>query len=87
MNSNDVSAPPEEQDVITRLYAKVSALEIVTGVLIGRLSEADPEVREDVRRDVDATLAGLPIDGPSEELIAGEIRRAAGALLSVSFGG
>ena len=86
MNTND-PAPPDDQDVITRLYSKVSALEIVTGVLIGRLSEADPEVREDVRRDVDAVLAGLPIDGTSEEAIAGEIRRAVEALLSVSLGG
>ena len=32
---------PEPLDEFTRLHAKLSALEIVLGVLIGRLSEED----------------------------------------------
>ncbi|GJE58056.1 hypothetical protein [Methylobacterium trifolii] len=73
----------EPLDAVSRLYAKMVAMEIVMGVLIGRLSEEDPEVREDVRRDVDVLLADLPVDGASEELIADEVRRAAQMLTSV----
>ena len=73
----------EPLDAVSRLYAKVLAVEIVMGVLIGRLSEEDPEVREDVKRDVAVLLADMPIDGASEELIAAEVRRAAEALTSV----
>ena len=73
----------EPLDAVSRLYAKMLAMEIVMGVLIGRLSEEDPEVREDVKRDVAVLLADMPIDGASEELIAGEVRRAAEALTSV----
>jgi hypothetical protein len=82
MNEND----PEPLDDFTRLHAKMSALEIVVGVLVGRLSEENPEIREDVRRDVAVILADLPIDGPSEELITAEVKRAAEVLLSVSIG-
>ena len=78
-NAND----EEPLDDLSRLYAKMVALEIVMGVLIGRLSEEDPEVREDVKRDVAVILADMPIDGRSEELIAAEVRRAADALTSV----
>lgn len=77
---------PEPLDDFTRLHAKLSALEIVLGVLIGRLSEENPEIREDVKRDVAAILSDMPIDGPSEEMIADEVRRAAGVLTSVSIG-
>jgi hypothetical protein len=77
---------PEPLDEFTRLHAKLSALEIVLGVLIGRLSEENPEIREDVKRDVAAILSDMPIDGPSEEMIAGEVRRAAAVLTSVSIG-
>lgn len=73
----------EPLDAVSRLYAKMLAMEIVMGVLIGRLSEEDPEVREDVKRDVAVLLADMPIDGPSEEMIAAEVRRAAEALTSV----
>ncbi|MCJ2014984.1 hypothetical protein [Methylobacterium sp. J-076] len=82
MNAND----PEPLDDFTRLYAKMTAMEIVLGVLIGRLSEENPEVREDVKRDVAVILAELPIGGPSEELIATEVKRAAGVLTNVSVG-
>ena len=82
MNSND----PAEMDDFIRLHAKMSALEIVLGVLIGRLSEENPEIREDVKRDVAVILAAMPIDGPSEELIAAEVKRAASVLTSVSIG-
>lgn len=82
MNAND----PEPVDDFTRLHAKISALEIVLGVLIGRLSEENPEVREDVKRDVAVILGDLPIDGPSEEMIATEVKRAADVLTSVSIG-
>ncbi len=41
MNTND----PEPLDDFTRLYAKMTAMEIVLSVLIGRLSEENPEVR------------------------------------------
>ncbi|WP_449410074.1 hypothetical protein [Methylobacterium komagatae] len=82
MNEND----PGEVDDFTRLHAKMSALEIVLGVLIGRLSEENPEIREDVKRDVAVILGDLPIDGPSEELIAAEVKRAADVLMSVSIG-
>lgn len=75
----------EPLDTVSRLYAKMVAMEIVMGVLIGRLSEEDPEVREDVKRDVAVLLADLPIDGRSEELIAAEVRRAADALTSVGI--
>lgn len=82
MNENET----EPLDDFTRLYAKLSALEIVVGALVGRLSEENPEVREDVRRDVAVILADLPIDGPSEELISAEVKKAAEILLSVSIG-
>ncbi|APT30299.1 hypothetical protein MCBMB27_01008 [Methylobacterium phyllosphaerae] len=77
---------PEPLDDFTRLHAKLSALEIVLGVLIGRLSEENPEIREDVKRDVAAILSDMPIDGPSEEMIAAEVCRAAAVLTSVSIG-
>jgi hypothetical protein len=77
---------PEPLDEFTRLHAKLSALEIVLGVLIGRLSEENPEIREDVKRDVAAILSDMPIDGASEEMIADEVRRAAAVLTSVSIG-
>lgn len=70
----------EPLDDVSRLYAKMVAMEVVMSVLIGRLSEEDPEVREDVKRDVAVILADMPIDGRSEELIAAEVRRAADAL-------
>ncbi|MCJ2026327.1 hypothetical protein [Methylobacterium sp. J-067] len=73
-------------DVFTGLHSKMSALEIVLGFLIGRLSEEIPEMREDVKRDVAVILGDLPIDGPSEELIAAEVKRAADVLTSVSIG-
>lgn len=73
----------EPLDTVSRLYAKMVAMEIVMGVLIGRLSEEDPEVREDVKRDVAVLLADMPIDGRSEAMIAAEVRRAADALTSV----
>ncbi|MCJ2057256.1 hypothetical protein MKL09_11895 [Methylobacterium sp. J-048] len=82
MNANE----PEPLDDFTRVHAKLSALEIVLGVLIGRLSEENPEIREDVKRDVAAILSDMPIEGPSEELIVTEVRRAAGLLTSVSIG-
>lgn len=82
MNSND----PEPLDDFTRLHAKMSAMEIVLGVLIGRLSEENPEIREDVKRDVAVILAELPLDGRSEELMAAEVKRAADVLTSVSIG-
>lgn len=82
MNTND----PDSLDDFTRLHAKMSAMEIVLGVLIGRLSEENPEVREDVKRDVAVILAELPLDGPSEELMAAEVKRAADVLTSVSIG-
>lgn len=82
MNENDT----DQLDDFSRLYAKMSALEIVVGVLIGRLSEENPEIREDVRRDVAVILADLPVDGPSEELISAEVKKAADVLLSVSIG-
>lgn len=82
MNENNA----EPLDDFSRLYAKMSALEIVMGVLIGRLSEENPEIREDVRRDVAVILADLPVDGPSEELISAEVKRAAEILTSVSIG-
>ena len=79
-----MSEPDDEPlDAVSRLYAKMLAMEIVMGALIGRLSEEDPEVREDVKRDVAVLLADMPIDGASEELIAAEVRRAAEALTSV----
>lgn len=81
MNENDL-----ELDDFTRLHAKMTALEIVMGVLIGRLSEENPEIREDVKRDVAVILSDLPIDGPSEELITAEVKRAAEILTSVSIG-
>lgn len=73
----------EPLDTVSRLYAKMVAMEIVMGVLIGRLSEEDPEVREDVKRDVAVLLADMPIDGRSEAMIAAEVRRAADVLTSV----
>lgn len=76
----------EPLDDFSRLHAKMSALEIVVGILIGRLSEENPEIREDVRRDVAVILADLPIDGPSEELITADVKKAADILLSVSIG-
>lgn len=79
MNAND----EEPFDAVSSLYAKMLAMEIVMGVLIGRLSEQDPEVREDVKRDVAVILADMPLDGPSEEAIAAKVRRAADALTSV----
>ncbi|KST60734.1 hypothetical protein AO398_12660 [Methylobacterium sp. GXS13] len=82
MNANE----PEPLDDFTRVHAKLSALEIVLGVLIGRLSEENPEIREDVKRDVAAILSDMPIEGPSEELIVTEVRRAAALLTSVSIG-
>jgi hypothetical protein len=82
MNANE----PEPLDDFTRVHAKLSALEIVLGVLIGRLSEENPEIREDVKRDVAAILFDMPIEGPSEELIVTEVRRAAELLTSVSIG-
>ncbi|WP_336490322.1 hypothetical protein [Methylobacterium nigriterrae] len=82
MNQND----RDELDPLSRLHAKMVALEIVLGVVIGRLSEDDPQVREDVRRDVDILLADLPIDGPSEAMISAEVRHAAERLLSVRVG-
>ena len=55
-------------------------------LFVGRLSEENPEIREDVKRDVAAILSDLPIDGPSEEMIAAEVCRAAAVLTSVSIG-
>ncbi len=81
---NENAADP--LDDFSRLHAKMSALEIVVGVLVGRLSEDNPEIREDVRRDVAVILADLPVDGPSEELITTEVKKAADVLLSVSIG-
>ena len=54
---------PEPLDEFTRLHAKLSALEIVLGVLIGRPSEENPEIREDVNPAVAATLSDLPVEG------------------------
>ena len=82
MNANEA----EPLDDFTRVHAKLSALEIVLGVLIGRLSEENPEIREDVKRDVAAILSDMPIEGASEELIVTEVRRAAELLTSVSIG-
>ena len=82
MNAND----PDAMDDFTRIHAKMSALEIVLGVLIGRLSEENPEIREDVKRDVAVILADMPIEGPSEELVAAEVRRVAEVLTSVRIG-
>lgn len=82
MNENDA----DELDPISQIQAKMVAIEIVLGVVIGRLSEDNPEVREDVRRDVDVLLADLPIDGPSEQLLGDAVRNAAGRLLSVRVG-
>ncbi len=79
MNTND----PEPLDDFTRLYAKMTAMEIVLSVLIGRLSEENPEVREDVKRDVAVILGELPLETPSEELMAAEVKRAADVLTSV----
>ena len=81
-----IANEPEPLDDFTRVHAKLSALEIVLGVLIGRLSEENPEIREDVKRDVAAILADMPVEGPSEELIVTEVRRAAELLTSVSIG-
>ncbi len=39
-----------------------------------------------MKRDVAAILSDLPIDGPSEDMIAAEVRRAAEVLTSVSIG-
>lgn len=80
MNETDDAAPLDD---LSRLYAKMVAMEVVVSVLIGRLSEDDPEVREDVKRDVAVLLADMPIDGRSEALIAAEVRRAAETLTSV----
>ncbi len=82
MNSND----PDDLDDMSRLNAKIVAMEIVLGALIGRLSEENPEVREDVRRDVSVLLADMAVGSEGEEQIVEEIRRAVGVLTSVSVG-
>ncbi|GJD58065.1 hypothetical protein [Methylobacterium dankookense] len=75
---------PEPLDEMTRLQAKFAAMEIVVGVLIGRLSEENPEIREDVKRDVSVILADMAGGSESEELVVAEVRRAAALLTSVS---
>ncbi|MDR7035996.1 MULTISPECIES: hypothetical protein [Methylobacterium] len=82
MNTND----PDTLDDLSRLHAKMVAMELVLGVLIGRLSEENPEVREDVKRDVSVLLADMAGGSPSEELIVEEVRRAADRLTSVAVG-
>jgi hypothetical protein len=75
---------PEPLDEMTRLQAKFAAMEIVVGVLIGRLAEENPEIREDVKRDVSVILADMAGGSESEELVVAEVRRAAALLTSVS---
>lgn len=82
MNSND----PDDLDDMSRLNAKIVAMELVLGVLIGRLSEENPEIREDVRRDVSVLLADMAGGSEGEEQIVEEVRRAVGVLTSVSVG-
>ena len=70
---------------MSRLQAKFAAMEIVLGVLIGRLAEENPEIREDVKRDVAVLLADMAGGSESEELVVAEVRRAAALLTSVSI--
>ncbi|AWN43645.1 hypothetical protein U8607_11185 [Methylobacterium durans] len=72
-------------DGMSRLQAKMVAMELVMGVLIARLSEENPEIREDVKRDVAVLLADMTGGSPSEELIVGEVRRAVAVMTSVSI--
>ncbi|MGU3537561.1 hypothetical protein [Methylobacterium sp. A54F] len=82
MNAND----PNALDDTSRLHAKMMAMELVIGILIGRLSEENPEIREDVRRDASVMLADMAGGTPSEELVVAEVRRGVEALTSVSVG-
>ncbi|AWN36945.1 hypothetical protein [Methylobacterium radiodurans] len=79
-------APDEALDEGSRLHAKIAALEIVLGVLIGRLSEENPEIREDVKRDVSVLLADMAGGSESEEMIVAEVRRATDVLTGVAIG-
>lgn len=76
---------PDPLDEMSRLQAKFAAMEIVLGVLIGRLAEENPEIREDVKRDVAVLLADMAGGSESEELVVAEVRRAAALLTSVSI--
>lgn len=88
--SSDRGAAREDADDplddASRLHAKLAALEIVLGVLIGRLSEENPEIREDVKRDVAVLLADMAGGSESEEMIVAEVRRAADVLTGVAIG-
>ncbi len=88
--SGDLDAPRDGQDDAldegSRLHAKIAALEIVLGVLIGRLSEENPEIREDVKRDVSVLLADMAGGSESEEMIVAEVRRAAHVITGVAIG-
>ena len=81
MNENDPGL-----DDVSRLHAKMVAMELVLGVLIGRLAEENPEVREDVRRDVAVLLADMAGGSESEDQVVDEIRRATDVLTSVAVG-
>ncbi len=81
MNENDPGL-----DDLSRLHSKMVAMELVLGVLIGRLAEENPEVREDVRRDVAVLLADMAGGSEGEDQIVDEIRRATDVLTSVSVG-
>lgn len=80
--TDDLSEPLDE---MSRLQAKFAAMELVLGVLIGRLAEENPEIREDVRRDVSVLLADMAGGSESEELVVAEVRRAVTLLTSVSI--
>lgn len=80
--TEDLTDPLDE---MSRLQAKFAAMEIVLGVLIGRLAEENPEIREDVKRDVAVLLADMAGGSESEELVVAEVRRAAALLTSVSI--
>jgi hypothetical protein len=88
--SSDRDGPEGGQDDAldegSRLHAKIAALEIVLGVLIGRLSEENPEIREDVKRDVSVLLADMAGGSESEEMIVAEVRRATDVLTGVAIG-
>lgn len=81
MNQNDPGL-----DDLSRLHAKMVALELVLGVLVGRLSEDNPEIREDVRRDVSVLLADMAGGSEGEEQVVAEVRRAVEVLTSVAVG-
>ena len=76
---------PDPLDEMSRVQAKIAAMELVLGVLIGRLAEENPEIREDVRRDVSVLLADMAGGSESEELVVAEVRRAVALLTSVSI--